>query len=102
VGEDGDALLGEFVADPNVPTPGEAVMQRHVSEQVLKALATLTPREEKILRMRFGIGEDAEHTLEEVGRTFRVTRERVRQIEDKALKKLSRGFRGQRLKEVLD
>jgi RNA polymerase primary sigma factor len=102
VGEDGDALLGDFVADPSTPTPGDAVMQQHVSEQILKALATLTPREEKILRMRFGIGEGSEHTLEEVGRTFRVTRERVRQIEEKALKKLSRGFRGQRLKEVMD
>jgi len=78
------------------------LMQNHLSEQVMKVLGTLTPREEKILRLRFGIGETSEHTLEEVGKTFHVTRERIRQIEEKALKKLSRGFRGQRLKEVLD
>jgi RNA polymerase primary sigma factor len=102
VGEDGDVSLGEFIADPDTPTPSDAIIQSHVSERVLKVLSTLTPREEKILRMRFGIGERAEYTLEEVGRTFRVTRERIRQIEEKALKKLSRGFRGQKLKEVLD
>lgn len=102
VGEDGDSTVGEFIADPNTPTPGDALLQNHVSEQVTKALATLTPREEKILRMRFGLGEDTEHTLEEVGKTFHVTRERIRQIEEKALRKLGRGFRGQRLKEVLD
>jgi RNA polymerase primary sigma factor len=102
VGEDGDSVLSEFIADPNTPNPGEVLTQSRMSERVLQVLGTLTPREEKILRLRFGIGEDQEHTLEEVGKTFRVTRERIRQIEEKALKKLGRGFRGERLKAIID
>src|SRR5262249_10278253 len=102
VGDEGDSILGEFIADPNAPNPGDVFLQNRLSEQVQQVLGTLTPREEKILRLRFGIGETQEHTLEEVGKVFRVTRERIRQIEEKALQKLGRGFRGQRLKEVLD
>jgi len=102
VGEDGESVVSEFIAGASTPTPGEALMQTKVSERVLQVLSTLTPREEKILRLRFGIGEDQEHTLEEVGKTFHVTRERIRQIEEKALKKLGRGFRGERLKAILD
>jgi len=100
VGEDGDTRLGEIVADQTIPSPGDVAVDRNISEKLMKVLATLTPREEKILRMRFGIGEDSDHTLEEVGRTFRVTRERVRQIEEQALQKLRKGFRARQLKEV--
>ena len=87
-GEDGDSSLEDFIPNANAATPAEVIDDQELSEQTRHALATLTPREEKILRMRFGIGEKSDHTLEEVGRDFEVTRERIRQIEAKALRKL--------------
>ncbi len=88
VGEDQDACLGDLLENRNVPSPSDAAISDSLGEQVRRALSTLTPREEKILRMRFGIGEKTDHTLEEVGNDFHVTRERIRQIEAKALRKL--------------
>ena len=88
IGEEEDSHLGDFIEDKRVASPVDAVINLNLSEQTRKALATLTPREEKVLRMRFGIGEKADHTLEEVGQDFAVTRERIRQIEAKALRKL--------------
>jgi hypothetical protein len=80
--------LGDFIEDKSVVSPAEAVINMNLAEQTRKVLKTLTPREEKVLRMRFGIGEKSDHTLEEVGQDFEVTRERIRQIEAKALRKL--------------
>ncbi len=100
-GVDEDAQLGDFVEDRDVIPADDAVIAMDLAEQTRKVLATLTPREEKILRMRFGIGEKAEHTLEEVGHNFSVTRERIRQIEAKALRKLRHGSRGKDLKPFL-
>jgi len=97
-GVDEDAHLGDFVEDKGVIPADDAVIATDLAEQTRKVLATLTPREEKILRMRFGIGEKAEHTLEEVGHDFSVTRERIRQIEAKALRKLRHPSRGKALK----
>lgn len=87
VGED-DAVLGDFIADDSSPSPGEVTMSRDLQNRVRRLLAGLTPREERILRLRFGIGEKSDHTLEEVGRDFNLTRERIRQIEAKALIRL--------------
>ncbi len=102
IGEEEDSHLGDFIEDKNVPTPGEAVTGLNIAEQTQRVLATLTPREEKVLRMRFGIGEKSDHTLEEVGRNFSVTRERIRQIEAKALRKLRHPSRAKRLRGFLD
>ena len=88
VGEEQDACLGDLIESRNSVSPSDAAVSDNLSQQVRRALATLTPREEKILRMRFGIGEKSDHTLEEVGHDFNVTRERIRQIEAKALRKL--------------
>ncbi|PWB61174.1 MAG: RNA polymerase sigma factor RpoD, partial [Bradyrhizobiaceae bacterium] len=88
VGEDGDATLGDLIKAPDGVDPHAAVEANALREHVVEALSGLTPREERILRMRFGIGGMSEHTLEEVGKTFGVTRERIRQIEAKALEKL--------------
>jgi RNA polymerase primary sigma factor len=88
VGEDEEAHLGDFVEDKGVVSPSEAAIRLNMKEQMANMLKTLTPREEKIIRMRFGMEDGSEHTLEEVGRTFSVTRERIRQIEAKALRKL--------------
>ncbi len=88
IGEEEDSHLGDFIEDKRIVSPSEAVISLNLSEQTRKVLATLTPREEKVLRMRFGIGEKSDHTLEEVGQDFYVTRERIRQIEAKALRKL--------------
>jgi RNA polymerase primary sigma factor len=85
IGEEEDSHLGDFIEDKKVVSPADAVINLNLCEQTRKVLATLTPREEKVLRMRFGIGQKADHTLEEVGRDFDVTRERIRQIEAKAL-----------------
>ena len=82
--------------------PSEAAVNMNLSQQTRKVLATLTPREEKVLRMRFGIGEKADHTLEEVGKDFAVTRERIRQIEAKALRKLRHPTRSKKLKHFLE
>jgi RNA polymerase primary sigma factor len=100
IGEEEDSHLGDFIEDKKIISPSEAVINLNLSEQTRKVLATLTPREEKVLRMRFGIGEKADHTLEEVGQDFNVTRERIRQIEAKALRKLRHPSRSKRLKIV--
>ena len=88
IGEEEDSHLGDFIEDKSIISPSESVINVNLAEQTRKVLATLTPREEKVLRMRFGIGEKSDHTLEEVGQDFEVTRERIRQIEAKALRKL--------------
>jgi len=98
IGEDEDSHLGDFIEDKSVVQPFESVIYKDLCDNVRKALATLSPREEKVIRMRFGIGEKAEHTLEEVGQDFEVTRERVRQIEAKALRKLRHPIRSKLLK----
>ncbi len=102
IGEEEDSHLGDFIEDKNVLSPGDAVVNFGLAEQTRKVLTTLTPREEKVLRMRFGIGEKADHTLEEVGRDFNVTRERIRQIEAKALRKLRHPSRSRKLKSFID
>ena len=88
IGEDGEAHLGDFVEDKVVASPSDAAIHLNMKEQIATMLRTLTPREEKIIRMRFGMEDGSEHTLEEVGLSFSVTRERIRQIEAKALRKL--------------
>jgi len=88
IGEEEDSHLGDFIEDKKIMSPAEAVTKFDLSEQTRKIMTTLTPREEKVLRKRFGVGEKADHTLEEVGKEFNVTRERIRQIEAKALRKL--------------
>ncbi len=101
IGEDDNAHLGDFIEDKSVLSPSDAVISLDLAEQTRKVLSTLTPREEKVLRMRFGIGENSDHTLEEVGRDFEVTRERIRQIEAKALRKLAHPSRSGRLKSFV-
>ncbi len=98
IGEEEDSSLGDFIEDKAVVSPLEAVIKGNLSDQTSRVLASLTPREEKVLRMRFGIGEKSDHTLEEVGQDFNVTRERIRQIEAKALRKLRHPSRAKRLK----
>jgi RNA polymerase primary sigma factor len=102
IGEEEDSHLGDFIEDTRTLSPAEMVIGKNLSEQTRKVLATLTPREEKVLRMRFGIGEKSDHTLEEVGQDFYVTRERIRQIEAKALKKLRHPTRAKKLKSFLE
>src|SRR5262245_44067588 len=102
IGEEEDSHLGDFIEDKSVISPAEAVISMNLAEQTRKVLATLTPREEKVLRMRFGIGEKSDHTLEEVGQDFEVTRERIRQIEAKALRKLRHPSRSKRLKAFVE
>jgi RNA polymerase primary sigma factor len=102
LGEDGDSSLGDLIEDKNAVDPGSGVVDRHLTDETRRALATLTPREEKILRLRFGIGEASDHTLEEVGRDFSVTRERIRQIEAKALSKLRKAERAKQLREFVE
>jgi RNA polymerase primary sigma factor len=102
IGEDEDSHLGDFIEDKKAVPPGEAVITKNLVEQVHKVLSTLTPREERVLRMRFGIGEKYDHTLEEVGQDFSVTRERIRQIEAKSLRKLRHPSRSKQLKSFID
>jgi RNA polymerase primary sigma factor len=102
IGEEEDSHLGDFIEDKKFMLPSEAAVSLNLAEQTRKVLATLTPREEKVLRMRFGIGEKADHTLEEVGQDFAVTRERIRQIEAKALRKLRHPTRSRKLKSFID
>ena len=98
LGEEEDSHLGDFIEDKNVINPSSAIVNLNLIEQTRRVLSTLTPREERVLRMRFGIGEESDHTLEEVGQDFNVTRERIRQIEAKALRKLRHPSRSDRLK----
>ena len=102
IGEEEDSHLGDFIEDKQVIAPQDAVVKMDLKEQTLRVLQTLTPREEKVLRKRFGIGMDNEHTLEEVGQGFEVTRERIRQIEAKALRKLRHPSRSKRLRSFSD
>ncbi len=102
IGEEEDSHLGDFIEDKQIVSPSEAVINLNLSEQTRHVLSTLTPREEKVLRMRFGIGERSDHTLEEVGKDFDVTRERIRQIEAKALKKLRHASWARKLKAFLE
>jgi RNA polymerase primary sigma factor len=102
IGEEEDSSLGDFIEDKGVVSPLEAVIKSNLSDQTARVLSTLTPREEKVLRMRFGIGEKSDHTLEEVGQDFAVTRERIRQIEAKALRKLRHPSRAKRLKSFIE
>jgi RNA polymerase primary sigma factor len=102
IGEEEDSHLGDFIEDKSVVSPAEAVINMNLAEQTRRVLKTLTPREEKVLRMRFGIGEKSDHTLEEVGQDFEVTRERIRQIEAKALRKLRHPSRSKQLKSFIE
>ncbi|MBI3939852.1 MAG: RNA polymerase sigma factor RpoD [Acidobacteria bacterium] len=102
IGEEEDSHLGDFIEDRGVVSPAEAVININLKEQTASVLQTLTAREEQVIRMRFGIGDGSEHTLEEVGQKFSVTRERIRQIEAKALRKLRHPSRSRRLKTFLE
>jgi RNA polymerase primary sigma factor len=102
VGDDEESRLGDFVEDDRFPNPAEDVINRDMQNRARDLLKTLTPREEKVIRMRFGLDEKTEHTLEEVGRDFDVTRERVRQIEGRALHKLRRASRSRNLKSFIE
>jgi len=102
IGEEEDSHLGDFIEDRGVISPIDHVIVANLKEQTQKVLRTLTPREEQVLKMRFGVGDGAEHTLEEVGRSFNVTRERIRQIESKALRKLRHPSRSKKLRPFLD
>ena len=102
IGDEEDSYLGDFIEDKNVLLPVDAAVQSNLRETTTKVLAMLTPREERVLRMRFGIGMNTDHTLEEVGKQFDVTRERIRQIEAKALRKLRHPSRSGHLKGFLD
>jgi len=102
IGEEEDSHLGDFIEDKSAVSPLEQVISTNLREQTGRVLKTLTPREELVLRMRFGVGDGSEHTLEEVGRSFNVTRERIRQIESKALRKLRHPTRAVKLKPFLD
>ncbi len=102
IGEEEDSHLGDFIPDEDAQVPAEAAYQSLLKEQLTEVLATLTPREEKILRLRFGLEDGRPRTLEEVGKEFAVTRERIRQIEAKALRKLRHPTRSKRLRDFLD
>jgi len=102
IGEEKDSHLGDFIEDKKIASPSDAVIRMNLKEQTLKVLQTLTPREERVLRKRFGIGVDSAHTLEEVGHDFDVTRERVRQIEAKALRKLRHPSRSKILRSFVE
>jgi RNA polymerase primary sigma factor len=102
IGEEGDSHLGDFIEDKAGLSPSDAVINLNLKEQTASLLKTLTPREEKIVKMRFGLYDGNEHTLEEVGQTFAVTRERIRQIEDKALRKLRHPSRSHKLRTFLE
>ncbi|HUG43361.1 MAG TPA: RNA polymerase sigma factor RpoD [Acidobacteriota bacterium] len=102
IGEEEDSHLGDFIEDRGVVSPSEAVINLNLKEQTASVLQSLTPREEQVIRMRFGIGDGSEHTLEEVGQRFSVTRERIRQIEAKALRKLRHPSRSRKLKAFLE
>jgi RNA polymerase primary sigma factor len=102
IGEEEDSHLGDFIEDRMAISPIEAVLVSNLRDQTRKVLKSLTPREEQVLKMRFGVGDGSEHTLEEVGRSFNVTRERIRQIESKALRKLRHPSRSKKLRPFLE
>ena len=102
MGDESESQLGDFIEDKHVALQGDVALYNSLQEQTVKALSTLTPREEKVIRMRFGIGEKADHTLEEVGQDFDVTRERIRQIEEKALRKLRHHTRSKKLRTFFE
>jgi RNA polymerase primary sigma factor len=102
VGDEDDLHLGDFIEDQNTVAPIDAAIESSLRDTIGEALASLTPREERVIRMRFGLGTTNEHTLEEVGNTFFVTRERIRQIEAKALRKLKHPSRSRTLRTYLD
>jgi RNA polymerase primary sigma factor len=102
IGEEEDSHLGDFIEDRGVLSPIESVLVSNLQDQTRRVLKSLTPREEQVLKMRFGVGDGSEHTLEEVGRSFNVTRERIRQIESKALRKLRHPSRAKKLKPFLE
>jgi RNA polymerase primary sigma factor len=102
IGDEEDSHLGDFIEDKNAVQPLEAATLANLRDATTRVLATLTPREERVLRMRFGIGMNTDHTLEEVGQQFSVTRERIRQIEAKALRKLKHPSRSRKLRSFLD
>ena len=102
IGEEEDSHLGDFIEDRQAVSPSEAVISVNLKEYTSQVLRTLTPREERVIKMRFGLEDGSEHTLEEVGQSFQVTRERIRQIEAKALRKLRHPSRSRRLKDYLD
>jgi RNA polymerase primary sigma factor len=102
IGEEEDSHLGDFIEDRQVISPIDAVIVANLKDQTRRTLKTLTPREEQVLRMRFGVGDGSEHTLEEVGKSFNVTRERIRQIESKALRKLRHPSRAKKLRPFVD
>ncbi|HXV24964.1 MAG TPA: RNA polymerase sigma factor RpoD, partial [Alphaproteobacteria bacterium] len=102
IGDEEDSHLGDFIEDKNAVLPIDAAIQANLRETTTRVLASLTPREERVLRMRFGIGMNTDHTLEEVGQQFSVTRERIRQIEAKALRKLKHPSRSRKLRSFLD
>jgi len=102
IGEEGDSHLGDFIENRAVVSPVEAVINLNLKEQTAQVLHTLTPREEKIMKMRFGLEDGSERTLAEVGRFFAVTRERIRQIEAKALRKLRHPSRSLKLRSFLE
>ena len=101
-GEEGDSQLGDLIEDKNAILPIDAAIQSNLRDTTTRVLASLTPREERIVRMRFGLGMNSDHTLEEVGKQFSVTRERIRQIEAKALRKLKHPVRSRVLRSFLD
>ena len=102
IGEEEDSHLGDFIPDDDAPAPAEQAAFTLLKEQLMEVLDTLTPREEKVLRLRFGLDDGKARTLEEVGREFNVTRERIRQIEAKALRKLRHPSRSKKLKDFLE
>ncbi len=102
IGEEEDSHLGDFIQDDNVPVPADAAAFTLLKEQLIEVLGTLTEREQKVLRLRFGLDDGRARTLEEVGKEFNVTRERIRQIEAKALRKLRHPSRSRKLKDYLD
>jgi RNA polymerase primary sigma factor len=102
IGDEGDSHLGDLIEDKNAVLPIDAAIRSNLRETTTRVLASLTPREERIVRMRFGIGMNSDHTLEEVGQQFSVTRERIRQIEAKAIRKLKHPSRSRELRSFLD
>jgi RNA polymerase primary sigma factor len=102
IGEEGDSQLGDMIEDKNAILPIDAAIQSNLRDTTTRVLASLTPREERIVRMRFGLGMNSDHTLEEVGQQFSVTRERIRQIEAKALRKLKHPSRSRQLRTFLE